>query len=430
LEQVLRRNIGERDSELCRALVQHVGDQSPLFKLLSPSESEGILQSLGRTVATELKSQSDVVLKQFSLDNKEGALCRMIGELSDRQGQFTEQMKGKIDAVVKEFSLDEDNSALSRLVKNVNNAQRTINAEFSLDNDQSALSRLKRIVEGTDKAIRGNLTLDDEQSALSRLRRELMDTLTSHGKAAQEFQEQVKQTLATIIARREEADKSTRHGLEFEEAVCEFLDRYVQGGGDICERTGTTTGSIRNCKIGDAVLTLGADSAAPGAKIVIEAKEDRTFDVAKALLELDSARKNRSSQVGLFVFSKKTCNANLEPVARRGNDVLVLWDAEDAATDVFVRCGLTLAKALCIRAARAQEVQAVDFSALDAAVNEIEKRANDLDKINGWSETIQNNSTKIIEHVRIARGALDKQLKSLREHLDSLRQTLDARETT
>ncbi len=430
LEQVLRRHIGQQDSELCKTLVQHVGQQSPLFKLLSPSESDGLLKSLGSTVAVQLKEQSDTVLKQFSLDNKDGALCRMVGELTAKQGQFTDQMKVKIDAVVKEFSLDEENSALSRLVKNVTTAQRTISAEFSLDNDQSALSRLKRIVEKTDEAIRGNLTLDNEHSALFRLKRELIDTLQTHSESAQKFQEEVKQTLSAIVARREEADKSTRHGMQFEEAVCEFLDRQVQPAGDVSTRTGNTTGEIRNCKVGDVVITLGPDSAAPGAKVVVEAKEDRSYDTARARAEIEQARKNRSSQVGLFVFSKKTALPTMEPVSRLGNDVLVVWDAEDATTDVFLRVALTLAKALCIREANAREAQEVDFTELDAAVLEIEKRANDLDKVNGWSETIRTNADKIIDHVRIARNALDRQLKSLREHLSDLRQTLNTSDTS
>ena len=426
LEQVLRRQIGERDSELCRTLVQHVGQQSPIFKLLSPSESDGLMQSLGMTVAGELKNQSDAVLKQFSLDNKDGALCRMVGELTAKQGQFTDQMKLRIDTAVQQFSLDDDNSALSRLVKSVNSAQRMISAEFTLDNDQSGLSRLKQIVEKTDLAVRGNLTLDNEQSALSRLRRELLDTLSSHTESAQKFQEEVKQTLSAIVARREEADKSTRHGLEFEVAVCEFFERYAQSCGDIAERTGNTTGEIRNCKVGDLVLTMSPDSSAAGARIVVEAKEDRGYDCTRARTELDQARKNRAAQIGLFIFSKKTAPANLEPVTRYGHDILILWDAEDATTDVFVRVGLTLAKALCIRSAHQKATQTFDFGSLDGAILEIEKRTNDLDKVNGWSETIRNNSEKIMEHIRIARNALERQLKSLREHLDSLRQTLDS----
>ena len=426
LEQVLRRQVGERDSELARTLVNHVGQQSPLFKLLSPDESQGIMASLGKLVATQLQAQSDTVLRQFSLDNQEGALARMIRELSAKQGQFSEALAGKIQTVVREFSLDEENSALSRLVRNVSEAQRRISSEFSLDNEQSALSRLKGIVEKTDATIRGNLTLDHEHSALSRLKRELLELLKEHQSANIEFQTEVKTSLAKMITRREEADRSTRHGLEFEEAVCLFLDRHAQSTGDIAERTGATTGLIRNCKVGDALLTLGADSAAAGARIVVEAKEVQGYTLGQALAEIDQARKNRDAQVGLFLLSKRTAPELLDPVARHGSDVIVVWDAEDAATDLYFRVGLTLAKALCIRAAEQRRAQAVDFSALDAAVLEVAKRSADLDKLNGWSETIRGNSDKIMDHVRIARTALDRQVKLVQEHLSDLKQSLAA----
>ena len=73
LEQMLRRQIGGNDSELCKTLVAHVGDRSPLLKLLSPDESQGLMKALRDMVDVQLTQQRDRVLKEFSLDNKEGA---------------------------------------------------------------------------------------------------------------------------------------------------------------------------------------------------------------------------------------------------------------------------------------------------------------------------------------------------------------------
>ena len=75
------------------------------------------------------------MLREFSLDNKDGALARMIGELTNNHGQLTEALEKKIDAVVDEFSLDKEDSASSRLVRNVDRAQSTITREFSLDDE-------------------------------------------------------------------------------------------------------------------------------------------------------------------------------------------------------------------------------------------------------------------------------------------------------
>ena len=123
LEQLLRRQIGSEDSELAKTLVVHFGRQSPLMKLLDPGESEGLLSALGQTVEGQLTAQRNHVLREFSLDNKEGALARMIGELTANHGQLTDALQKKIDTVVAEFSLDKEDSALSRLVRNVDRAK-------------------------------------------------------------------------------------------------------------------------------------------------------------------------------------------------------------------------------------------------------------------------------------------------------------------
>src|SRR5262245_3292257 len=50
LEEVLRRQIGQQDSELCKTLTAHFGTDSPLMKVLSPKESNGLLKALSDTL--------------------------------------------------------------------------------------------------------------------------------------------------------------------------------------------------------------------------------------------------------------------------------------------------------------------------------------------------------------------------------------------
>lgn len=424
LEQLLRRQIGGQDSELCRTLTVHFGEESPLMKMLSPDQSQGLLAALRQTLEDQLAQQRDHVLRQFSLDSKESALSRFIGELTDQQGRFSGQLHERIDKAVHQFSLDDENSALSRLVRNVRDAQKTITNEFSLDSDSSALSRLKRILEQTNGAIHSHLSLDDENSALARLKRELTGILEKQTETNQKFQEEVKVTLQTMAARRAEADRSTRHGLHFEDAVFEFVQREAQRCGDIATRTGNSTGRVKNCKVGDVVLELGPDSAAPGAKVVIEAKEKLDYQLATAREELVMARGNRDAQIGLFVFSQKTAPAGIEPLARYGNDIFVVWDSEDAGTDLFMRTGITLARALCVRCQQLNESRAADFEAIDAAILEIERRTKDFEDLRCWTSTIQNNSEKILKKLDTVRKALERQTESLRENLAELKSSL------
>src|SRR5262245_29611081 len=163
----------------------------------------------------------------------------------------------------------------------------------------------------TQQAIDANLTLDSDDSALSRLRKEVLDILEAHKQTNQSFQEEVKLALQKMIVQREEAARSTTHGLIFEDVVCEFLSRDAHKLGDIATRTGETTGLIKNRKVGDCVLELGPESAAPGARIVVEAKEKDQYPVAQAREEIDEARRNRGAQVGLFVYSARLAPADM-----------------------------------------------------------------------------------------------------------------------
>src|SRR5262249_35160531 len=131
LEEILRRQIGQQDSELCKTLSAHFGADSPLMKLLSPKESEGLLKALRESLAESLADQRQRVLNEFSLDNDQSALSRLVKKLTASQSEATKDLQTKIDEVVKEFSLDAEDSALSRLVRNVTVAQKTISDEFS-----------------------------------------------------------------------------------------------------------------------------------------------------------------------------------------------------------------------------------------------------------------------------------------------------------
>lgn len=424
LEQMLRRQIGGDDSELCRTLTFHFGAESPLMRLLSTDQSQGLLAILRQILEDQLRQQREHVLRQFSLDTKDSALSRFILELTEQQGRFSDKLHDRIDKAVLQFSLDDENSALSRLVRNVREAQRTITDEFSLDSESSALSRLKRMLEHTNGAIHSHLSLDDENSALARLRRELTGILDKQTETNQKFQEEVKTTLSALQSRRAEADRSTRHGVLFEDAVYCVLQQEIQRAGDIITRTGHSTGSIKNCKIGDAVVELGPESAAPGARFVVEAKEKADYQLAAAREELRLARDNRGAQIGLFVFSRKSAPAGTEPLIRYGNDVFVVWDSDDPASDVLLRTAVTLARALCVRDGQQRAAQAADFAEIDGAILEIERRAKDLDDLRTLATTIQNNSEKILKKLDSVRKSLERQAESLRENIDDLRQSI------
>ncbi|TWU30039.1 hypothetical protein [Bythopirellula polymerisocia] len=394
--RMIRSLVDGNDSHLAKTMLTHIGETSPLMKHLSPDQSQGLLAVLHTKVESQLASQREKILKEFSLDNPEGALCRLVSEVTGKHGDFTRDMKGKIDEVVKEFSLNDENSSLSRLVKKVNTAQETITQEFSLDNDQSSLRKMQTHLE---------------------------TILGAHIKSAADFQEEVKVALGKLITKRETEARSTLHGGTFEDAVLEFVSRDGHPRGETVEGTGSCVGRIKNCKVGDVVVELGCDSAAAGAKIVIEAKEDASYTIAKSREEIEQARKNRDAQLGIFIFSQRTAPAHCDSFRRYGSDLLVVWDAEDPTTDANLKAALEVARALCIRARQATEKK-VDFTTIDKAILDIEKRVQNLDEIRKSTETIRNANEKIFDRVRIDGEALDKQLGILKECLGDLKENL------
>ncbi len=115
-------------------------------------------------------------------------------------------------------------------------------------------------------------------------------------------------------------------------------------------------------------------------------------------------------------------------MSRYGNDVFVVWNAEDEQTDLVLWAALTLARALCIRRDGERQTHQADFTAIAEAILEIEKQTGKLGDITTWTETIQRNSEEILKRIRISRTKLGKQVELLQEKLEGLRTSTDRQE--
>ena len=394
LANVIRGQVAAVQQELHGTLDRFIGENSAFLALLAPGESNQLLAAMRRTVDDVLQAERAAILGQFSLDDPASALSRLVRDLTATHGSLTDALATKMEAVVGEFSLDRPDSALSRLVGRVEAAQKEITREFSLDNAESALSRL---------------------------RNEVQTQLATLGAAQQAFQQQVVGLLSSMTARKEAESRSTTHGAVFEEEVGRALRDLAGPAGDVVEECGTTTGLIPKSKVGDFVVTLSPDSAAPGARIVVEAKESAAYDLHKTLEEADVARRNRDAGVGLFVHSTQTAPAGLAPLARYGSDFVVVWDPGDPATDVILRAGYLAAKAMSLRAAQRSRSEAASFLTIDKAVETIRKQLDGFGEIKTHSETVGSAAKKILERVRIMSEAIEKQVDVLAEQVAAVK---------
>ncbi|MDH5751120.1 MAG: hypothetical protein OEZ59_01715 [Deltaproteobacteria bacterium] len=381
---LLRQHMAMEDSTLARTLARHMGQESPLFKLLSPNQSDGLLASLSKLVEQQLRDQREQVLRQFSLDDGESALSRLLHQISTKNGTLRDELSKDVEQVRREFSLDNEDGALSRLVRRVEDAQTRITAELSLD---------------------------EENSALSRIHRELMG-----------FQAEIKAALETITMKKDTERRSTLHGLTYEDAFAAFLSTEAQRSGDLFQHTGATTGAVPRSKKGDFVITLGPDAAADGARIVLEAKNRQGTTIQAALAELDEAKLNRQAAVGVFVLGTHSQTEGMDPLLRYGNDILVCWDSDNRDTDVFLKAAVSLARAMVTREHKAGQGTAAGLGELDAAIAAVIKALGGLSRIKGWAKTITDRARDIDEEADKLERRAAREMENMREAMDSLKE--------
>jgi hypothetical protein len=393
LETMLVKHLDGERSVLAQTLAQHVGTQSPLFKLLSPEQGDGLVSTLARTIDRALKAQSDEVLRQFSLDRPDSALRRLLDEVATENGKLRKELASDVQAVTK---------------------------EFSLDHEDSALSRLSSAIDKTCRSVQTSLTLDDPESPLFRMKREMRDVLDGMAASNTQFQTEVRATLEAFKARKAEAARSTQHGNTFESAVGDFLRLEAQRAGDLCEAVGTLRGHADR-KTGDYVLTLGPDSGAPETRIVCEAKAKKGYTERSALTEIALARKNREAQVGIVVMDRASAPDGTEAIRRLGQDLLVVWAPDDVASDMNLRLAVSVARALCVRERIAGSRAEASLQQLDESVETIANQIRVVDEIIHSAQLIKRRGDKVAASAEKLRATLEREVAALQDHVKTLR---------
>ena len=174
-------------------------------------------------------------------------------------------------------------------------------------------------------------------------------------------------------------------------------------------------------KTGDHVLTLGAESGAPDSRIVCEAKASKGYGEREALEEIARARKNRDAQVGLVVMERASAPEGVESLRRVGNDVLVVWDADDVQSDLALRLAVSVARALCVRERIAASVAEASLEQLDGSIETIANQIRVIDEIIHSARLIKRRGEKVATSAERLRETLEREIAALQDHMQSLR---------
>ncbi len=401
LARLLEKYLGPQNSVLAEALARQVGEASPLFKKLSPTESTGIVQVLEVQLRAVMGQSHDELVRALDPLAEDGAVARFLRSLRDELKGADEDRQKQLSAALAALDANDEGSLLSRLVRETHRARQEVLTAVNPDAPSSPMAILKATL---------TKMLQEQAAAQTDLAKRHEDRQTL-------FEKEVREALVRIETKRTQDQKTTRGGLDFEDAVTSFVRAATQGAPCVFDVTGAMAG-VGRCKKGDAVLRFTAESAFAQAGVVFEAKRDGTYTVQKSLDELDVARKNRDAAAGVFVMARSHASDVFPRFARYGNNVLVTWDDQDPATDAYLHAAVLLGMGLVTRTRSSGDPG--DIAGLRDIESRIEGELARLERMEKHGDAIRKNVDGISEEVRKAQKALDLLLRKAQAALRAM----------
>jgi hypothetical protein len=140
---------------------------------------------------------------------------------------------------------------------------------------------------------------------------------------------------------------------------------------------------------------------------------------------MDEARKNRDAQLGVFVFSKQTAPEGLMPFSRYGDDLVVVWDAEEPSTDLYLSAAYSVARALAVRVGKQDGQSEEAVRQIQLATRALEKQLQYLDDLHTWGQTVQSNGAKITDRTERMKKDILEEIERLDAQVDLLKSAQD-----
>lgn len=269
------------------------------------------------------------------------------------------------------------------------------------------LTRLGELL-GPDGALEQRIAQALDPTGDGSALRALVDSMDAR---FQELRDLVVHQHGVDAGRTAEAEKGTAQGLTFEDEVENALRAWASGiGGCVVERTGTVTGSIPNCKVGDFVVHLPE-----GARIAIEAKNHVSIGLTGKdgiLDELDRAKTNREAGAAVCISRRDAFPGEVGRFGAYGDRVLVVDEGDGTMTAV----ALQWARARLAADAAGRDHQ-IDAARLAERVATIRRLADTLRTSRSSLTTIRKGVDDLSERLGTLRTELLDQVDSLEREL-------------
>src|SRR5262249_34712666 len=149
---------------IAETLARHVGEQSPLIKRLSPTEVDGVVQTL-KQACTAAMSQSQAAVQQ-ALDplRADSPVARFLYALREDLKKADSDGASQMAAAFKALDANDPNSLLSNLARQTHQVSQTLLSAMNPANDNSPLALLRNsLVEILEKHMKTSHELLQEQ---------------------------------------------------------------------------------------------------------------------------------------------------------------------------------------------------------------------------------------------------------------------------
>lgn len=402
LARLLEKYLSPQNSVLAQTLARQVGESSPLFKKLSSTDSEGLTKVLEAQLREVMNDGHAELVRALDPLAEDGAVSRFLRSLREELKGADEDRAKQLAAALTALDANDQDSLINRLVRETNSAREAVLHAVNPDAPDSPMAIMKQTLT--------TLLKDHARSQA--------EALKQQQERQERFEKEVRDALVRLEAKRHLEQKTPRGGLDFEDAVVEFVTAALHGAPCTVEATGNTTGLRNRCKKGDLLARFTADSAFDGAGVVFEAKRDASCTAQKALEELSTARANRDAGAGVFVMSKSHAPDGFPRFARYGSNVLVIWDETEPSTDPYLHAAVLLGLGLATRGGRVGDPS--DIEALRDIEGRIEDELRRLEKMEKHNEGIRKNSDGIADELRKAQRQLDLLLGKAKSALTAL----------
>jgi hypothetical protein len=293
-EGVVRANNLQTDDEQFIAEADGLTTAAEIGVLCQQTFELGVTVRKLATSSAELRSFDERV-KRFvedvarvtsqAVESLDGQVCRIIDpEQGVLNKAVDQQMQNLAQVIDRAFDEKDKTSALNR----VQEAVRTATTEA---NHQST------------RSLRDVLSASTGDGPLAQLRETIVREVSAPFAGLAESLAKVDKMLSVEVAKRDEARKGTRQGIEFEEALAQTLAELCVVTGDVLTHTGNEPGPS-GAKKGDYVVEIHATTG-EAVRIVVECKKRAKLSASQMRQELDDAAENRDAAVAVMIVSSE-----------------------------------------------------------------------------------------------------------------------------